>query len=515
MTTQSAIYEFGPFRLDVAKRTLCKDGQARNVGELVFDCLVFLVENSGRAVPKEKMFEAFWPGQSGDRDARLKDLIRRLCGDAVLEDADRDNPKYVVRKQNYVTFIAEIKKSTVGYAEPESSHADRTTMPLEHCEPSSVDSTLPVRLLELYYPDADLRAQNLFRYSYTVNGHMVTTNMATSAPWLELALPVTELDFNKFPIVQADPLWPRVPPEVIARLRKELDERGIQFRNRPIYCLRSFTPHSPETIAAFSTATYVDYKLELGRLEEETAKALAETSPELALANRASKLPLREKHLRDSKLMAEYGSRLCAGGTNILLAFRTPGRDDFMFFVKRRSKGVSTGRRIFSLIPSGMHQPTVPANALEESSVAATVYREMDEELFGGKEPEETAKHLAPRLCMTKPHLAWFSDNPGAFTLEIVSFGLNLMDGTFEFGVLLAINDESYWQRFRAEILANDEFDDTVTAPFYTLDTDRLASIMADPQCADTSRIALVEGVRRLQQLAPGRVGLLKIEIVK
>ena len=88
-----------------------------------------------------------------------------------------------------------------------------------------------------------------------------------------------------------------------------------------------------------------------------------------------------------------------------------------------------------------MHQPVTLANAQEETSVAATVYREIYEEMFGGKEVQGDDKHFKPLWFMSKTQLAWFRQNPSGFTLELVSFGLNLMDGTFEFGVLLAITD--------------------------------------------------------------------------
>jgi hypothetical protein len=155
-----------------------------------------------------------------------------------------------------------------------------------------------------------------------------------------------------------------------------------------------------------------------------------------------------------------------------------------------------------------MHQPVTLANALEETSVAATVYRETWEELFGGKEVEGEDEHFKPLWFMSKPQLDWFRENRGGFTLEVVSFGLNLMDGTFEFGVLLAVTDPSYWEQFADGIVPNKEFKDSETAPFHTTDKARLASILTEPRFADTSRIALIEGLRRLHQLEPRSVAL-------
>jgi hypothetical protein len=111
--------------------------------------------------------------------------------------------------------------------------------------------------------------------------------------------------------------------------------------------------------------------------------------------------------------------------------------------------------------------------------------------------------------------LHWFETaNPKQFILELVSFGLNLFDGTFEFGVLLVVKDERYWRRYEGDIQVNDEVDDNKTPPFSTKDTKGLAEIIEDPRCADTSLIALVEGLRRLKQIEPTRVSLPEIEVI-
>ena len=270
-------------------------------------------------------------------------------------------------------------------------------------------------------------------------------------------------------------------------------------------------------LASFSLAEYKNYKVTLGLLEEELVQALvdADLDPKLAFEKRESLLMGRNKFLRDCKTIAEYSNRLCVGGTNVLLAFRRSEENDFVFFLKRRSRKVSTGRGVFSLIPSGMHQPDLVANARKEAPIAATVYRETLEELFGGKEVETSNGHQADRRYRFAEQLHWFETaNPKQFILELVSFGLNLFDGTFEFGVLLVVKDERYWRRYEGDIQVNDEVDDNKTPPFSTKDTKGLAEIIEDPRCADTSLIALVEGLRRLKQIEPTRVSLPEIEVI-
>lgn len=386
-----------------------------------------------------------------------------------------------------------------------------------------------VRLLQLYYPDPDLRAHDLFRYFFSVNGRHVITNIATSKSWLGLAVPITTTEDSRFVLLESsENPWYTVPADEVGRLAAELRARDIRFENRPIYSLRSFTPTQGQ-IASFSVAQYADYKNEMGRLEEETHRVLAEIAriPEAHREQIRSAMPLREKLLPSSKSVAQYGNRLCAGGTNILLAFRTPGRNDYMFFIKQRSKQVSTGRLLQSLIPSGMHQPSTRFVTREETSVGATVYRGIDEELFSGTEPDPNDKDIEPFQFMSRPHIAWFRKNPTAFTLEIVSFGLNLVDGTFEFGVLLAIHDPSYWTKCTDQWKLEPNFEvvreitgDFYTqdpnriasfkteAPVFTTDQARLASVMTSLECADVSLIVLVEGLRRLKKLKPECVEL-------
>ena len=308
-------------------------------------------------------------------------------------------------------------------------------------KPLRVEAKASVRLLQGYYKDLDLRACNLSRYSFSVSlkGNQVIkviTNIATPVPWRELALSIGDSADGKFALQEGckNP-WYSVPADEVERLHAELHERGIRFENRPIYSLQSFTPDH-EQIASFTLGQYADYKIKMGRLEEETLRAaLIDWPPDVPSYRRHSKMPLRNKLLRTSRTVAQYAERLCAGGTNILLAFRTPDRDDYVFFIKTRSGSVSSARYVQSLIPSGMHQPSTWFVKHEETSVGATVYRETGEELFGDPEPNPESKDIRPLQFMSKPHLAWFRKNPKAFTLEIVSFGLNLIDGTFEFGV--------------------------------------------------------------------------------
>src|SRR5512143_1245474 len=55
------LYEFGPFRLDIAKRRLLRDGQVVQLTPKCFDILLTLVERSGEVVSKDELITRVWP----------------------------------------------------------------------------------------------------------------------------------------------------------------------------------------------------------------------------------------------------------------------------------------------------------------------------------------------------------------------------------------------------------------------------------------------------------------------
>src|SRR5579862_4619224 len=55
------LYEFGPFRLDPAERSLLRDGKAVPLTPNAFDLLVLLVENRGHLLKKDELIERVWP----------------------------------------------------------------------------------------------------------------------------------------------------------------------------------------------------------------------------------------------------------------------------------------------------------------------------------------------------------------------------------------------------------------------------------------------------------------------
>src|SRR5262245_14875573 len=57
----NALREFGPYRLDAAKRLLTRSGQLVGLKPKTFDLLVVLIESQGRVLTKSELMKTLWP----------------------------------------------------------------------------------------------------------------------------------------------------------------------------------------------------------------------------------------------------------------------------------------------------------------------------------------------------------------------------------------------------------------------------------------------------------------------
>ena len=77
-------YEFGPFRLDPARRLLSRQGDVIPLTSKVLDTLLMLVENRGRAVSKEELIKSVWPDtfvEEGNLTQNISTL-RKVLGES-------------------------------------------------------------------------------------------------------------------------------------------------------------------------------------------------------------------------------------------------------------------------------------------------------------------------------------------------------------------------------------------------------------------------------------------------
>ena len=83
----SPLYEFGPFRLDVAKRLLLREGQPVALTQRLFETLLALVENSGRVIAKDELMSRLWPDTAVE-EANLTvniSALRKILGETAGE----------------------------------------------------------------------------------------------------------------------------------------------------------------------------------------------------------------------------------------------------------------------------------------------------------------------------------------------------------------------------------------------------------------------------------------------
>jgi DNA-binding winged helix-turn-helix (wHTH) protein len=138
------VYEFGPFRLDLARQLLLREGEAVTLQRRTFETLALLVENSGRLVEKEEFMQAVW------RDSFVEDgsltvnisILRRTLGD------DANGRRYIetVPRRGY-RFVAPVREAR-GEGEVQESRAAESATPLTgpHGVPSAeADESFSVR----------------------------------------------------------------------------------------------------------------------------------------------------------------------------------------------------------------------------------------------------------------------------------------------------------------------------------------------------------------------------------
>jgi serine/threonine-protein kinase len=101
------IYEFGEFRLHLAKRLLLRaDGASVPLTPRVFDTLLQLVQHSGTLLEKEKLMDAIWPDQIVEENNLSQNIstLRRALGETA------GAPRYImtVPGRGY-RFLAEVR----------------------------------------------------------------------------------------------------------------------------------------------------------------------------------------------------------------------------------------------------------------------------------------------------------------------------------------------------------------------------------------------------------------------
>jgi DNA-binding winged helix-turn-helix (wHTH) protein/tetratricopeptide (TPR) repeat protein len=130
---ENRLYRFGSFTVDVARRELRRGDDEVEVQPRVFDLLVYLVQHSDRAVDKDELQDAVWPGMFITETALTRAVMK--ARKAVGDDASRQRVIKTIHGHGY-RFVAELAPAETG----ESAEPPR---PAVGSAPAEIPADLP------------------------------------------------------------------------------------------------------------------------------------------------------------------------------------------------------------------------------------------------------------------------------------------------------------------------------------------------------------------------------------
>ena len=156
------------------------------------------------------------------------------------------------------------------------------------------------------------------------------------------------------------------------------------------------------------------------------------------------------------------------------------------------------------VVPQGMHQHRIDCQT--EAAVACSVWRELFEELFDGREVAGEDPHLDPLWFLREhPGMSWFARNDG-FELICTGLGFDALAGTYDPTFLLVVYDDGFFSRFRSQMRTNWEFAlENTRSPFVGTDQlQHLESLIAARDWAGSSLYSFARALAVLRKLRPG-----------
>ncbi|MDQ2813474.1 MAG: transcriptional regulator [Actinomycetota bacterium] len=364
-----------------------------------------------------------------------------------------------------------------------------------------------------YYPDAP---EGYGRYGVRLPGGAVMTTVLTHRDWLDLECPLIagndRLTFTRADTDRAPLLDPTAAVAAAQRLAETL-AAGTRFTESTLYRLNDIDIAAGKIGGTLGLSRFTSYALTLDLLEGELNDTLA-----AGVSPIPGSLPLRDRYLPDVASVLDVSGRLCAGGALALCAFArsaTYYRDqaDYVLLVQERSGNVINAARRLAVIPKGFHQPMTDYRS--DAKIAATLLREMEEELFGREEIDNTLNQQSAADPMHPSRLSepmrWLLvQNPAALRAECTGFGLNLVSGNYEFASLVVVESDDFWSRYGGQIEAN--WETSALRQYSSLDSESLAELFTEDTWSNEGLFALAQGLRRLKQIGGDRVRIQDIE---
>jgi hypothetical protein len=466
-------------------------------------------------------------------DPAVKDRFAALCGEPVPTTGNGTESEAPANDQTHAAAEHRL------VADPNIGQALTRLDDLAAWEPGTARRQVAMRLAQLDRRDlldrADRRSrigqpaiaealagyyrdtsEGYGRYGVRLPGGQVTTSVLTHPDWLDLECPLTNgndrLAFTRADTDRASALDPTAAAAAAQRLAETL-VAGTRFTESTLYRLNDIDIAAGKIGGTLGLSRFTSYALTLDLLEGELNDALAAGVPPAP-----GSLPLRDRYLPGVASVLDVGGRLCAGGALALCAFARPAtynrdRADYVLLIQERSGNVINAARRLAVIPKGFHQPMTDHRS--DARIAATLLREMEEELFGREEIDNTLNQQSAADPMHPSRLSepmrWLLvENPGALRVECTGFGLNLVSGNYEFASLVVVESDDFWSRYGGQIESN--WETSALRQYCSLDTESLAELVTEDTWSNEGLFALTQGLRRLKQIGGDRVRIPGIE---
>ncbi|ASU79112.1 transcriptional regulator [Actinopolyspora erythraea] len=343
----------------------------------------------------------------------------------------------------------------------------------------------------------------------------ITSSVLTCPEWLDLDASLVaandRLTVTRAAMDSSRSLDAEAAEHAVERLTETLT-LGTRLVDMPLYRLLGTKISKGLISGSVGIAHFVEYALTADLLEGELVDALASGN-----ATQPGALPLRDKYLPNLDAVLDLPGRLCAGGTLALCAIARPaspyrGEADYLLLVQERSGHVVNAARSLAVTPKGFHQPLTDPRS--DAQVGATLRRELEEELFGREEIDNTVGDQRKADPMHPSRLSgpmrWITEHPECVRTECTGFGFNLVSGNFEFPALIVVEDEEFWERYGGQIEAN--WESSNLRQYSSLDRELLTELVHDVAWSNEGLFAFLQGLRRLSELGGERVALPDVE---
>ena len=343
-------------------------------------------------------------------------------------------------------------------------------------------------------------------YRAEIGGQQLATSILSRSEWTGLDISLSGGE-ETATVIGDSPAVLELPPvsqqAAIERLAAaEVDETVMV--NDLLYRLVDVRVSDGILDTTFALADFAHYALTNDLLEDELVGQLSRQEGRW--------LPLRDLYLPSLDKALDFGSRCCVGGPACLSAIARPG-GDYALVVQQRSSRVLNVTGRLAVIPKAFHQPMV--DTIAEAPIRSTVERELEEELLGREDLDQMAAGARRRIAPLHPlsssaPAVWLLNHRDAWRLECTAFGINLVNGNYEFACLLIIDDAQWWDLHGHQVEANWETMQLECRS--SLDTDGLERLIADRRWSNEGLFAFIEGLRRLKTIGGDRVAAPGIE---